>query len=255
MISEFSNIVPLHNRMTEAEYDAARARLRELYGESSVEAAAKRDQAMARLFARSNWTQEELAEKEGKSRQWIVVRLRFGRFLNFATDVAKAESIPNNLTEGRFRGFWEQTNGDEGKEDLRFRRVIKLLQGAQVMAPRRAPIGNKIRERFADGKWHSIEVIAEKIEADADHVRETLDGISKNQTYNCKAEKKRSGKSFAYRVFKMDRAISSAELSEKLTPIIEALREQGRQNEAYMSPATVLVLANKLHKLLDEWTE
>lgn len=32
---------------------------------------------------------------------------RFGRFLNFLTMVRNPESIPNNLTERRFRSFWE----------------------------------------------------------------------------------------------------------------------------------------------------
>src|SRR5262245_56778888 len=78
-------------RMTEAEYDAERAKLRELYGESSAEASAKRDQAMALLFRRSGWTQEQLARKEGKTQQWIAYRLRFGRFLHFTTMVVKSD--------------------------------------------------------------------------------------------------------------------------------------------------------------------
>jgi len=38
----------------------------------------------------------ELAKKEKKSRQWIAVRVRFGRFLNFTTTVVKADSLPAN---------------------------------------------------------------------------------------------------------------------------------------------------------------
>jgi transcriptional regulator with XRE-family HTH domain len=241
--------------MSEVEYDAARAALRATYGETSVEANAKRDQALARLFAHSNWTQEELAKKEGKSQSWIQYRLRFGRFLDFTTMVVKAENVPNNLTERRFRQFWEQTDASGSKEEFRFRQIVKALHGAHVTSPRRPAIGAKIRERFADGKWHSLEVIAEKIEANIDHVRETLASISKNQNYGCKAEKKPSGKSTSYRIFKLDRAISSAELLEKLAPIIKALEEQGRQNVATMSPPTVAILAGKLRKMLGEWTE
>jgi hypothetical protein len=69
--------------MTEAQYDAERAELRRLYGNSDTEAVAKRDQSMALLFHRSGWTQEQLATKERMSQPWVVYRLRFGRFLNF----------------------------------------------------------------------------------------------------------------------------------------------------------------------------
>jgi hypothetical protein len=40
-------------------------------------------------------------------------RLRFGRFLNFITTVINPESMPANLTEGRFRSYWEQTDATE----------------------------------------------------------------------------------------------------------------------------------------------
>ena len=43
---------------------------------------------MARLFARSGWTQQELADVEGKSQQWIVQRLTFGSFLNWLDTTA-----------------------------------------------------------------------------------------------------------------------------------------------------------------------
>jgi hypothetical protein len=93
---------------------------------------AKRDQAMAEFFYRSGWTQEELAKKEGKSRQWIEKRLRFGRFLSFATSVANSELAPNNLTEGRFRSYWERTEGSNERQRL-FGAVLKLLQEQTVV--------------------------------------------------------------------------------------------------------------------------
>lgn len=255
-MSEIASVIPFSTatRMSEAEYDAERARLTALYGETSVEAAAKRDQALARLFERSKWTQEQLAAKENKSRQWIVTRLRFGAFLNFATVVAKAESVPNNLTEGRFRSYWSRTDNDGDDRD-RFHAVIRMMQSERVTAPRRPKIGNKIREQFADGKWHNLDVIANKLDADVDHVRETLDGISKNQTYDCRAEKKKVGTGSAYRVFKLDKAISLDEITEKLTPILLGLEAEGKKTMATMAPAAVAILAHKLRTLLKEWSE
>ena len=63
----------IHGVMTDAEYEQAKAEFLATYGASNAEAAALRDQALAKLFARSGWTQEKLAEKEGKSRQWVAV--------------------------------------------------------------------------------------------------------------------------------------------------------------------------------------
>lgn len=66
--------------------------------------AARRDQALAALIYRTGWTQDELAKKEGKTHQWIAHRTRFGRFLDFATAVAKMKSLPNNLTRPESTG-------------------------------------------------------------------------------------------------------------------------------------------------------
>jgi hypothetical protein len=125
----------------------------------------------------------------------------------------------------------------------------------RVPRPRRPKIGFAIREHFANGKWHATQTIATKIEADQDHVATTLDGICKNQTYGCNAEKKKVGTHVEYRIFKMKKTISSNELIEKLTPIIEGLRAEGKKNMVTMSPQTVAVLAHRLQKLLDEWAE
>ena len=122
---------------------------------------------------------------------------------------------------------------------------------------RRSSIGLQIKEQFADGKWHPLDTIAETINADEDHVRATLDRITKtNHTYfGCTAERKKVGTRVEYRIFKINKTISSNELIEKLTPIIEGLRAEGKKNMVTMSPQTVAVLAHRLQKLLDEWAE
>jgi hypothetical protein len=69
-------------------------RLRELYGDSNAEALAKRDQALAVLFSRSGWTQEELAKKEGTTQQSVTYRMRFGRFFEFYNHGCKCRNPP-----------------------------------------------------------------------------------------------------------------------------------------------------------------
>jgi hypothetical protein len=118
---------------------------------------------------------------------------------------------------------------------------------------RRPLIGESIKERFADGKWHRPSLIAERIRADEAHVLDTINGMSKNRTYGCKVERKRVGTHTEFRIFKEDKTISLDELIEKLAPIIKELKAEGKKNMATMSPATVAHLAGKLSNLLDEW--
>jgi hypothetical protein len=61
----------------------------------------------------------------GKTQQWVAYRLRFGRFLEFTTTVVNIKS-PRNLTEGRFRSYWESTA--KGDERHRFRAVLKAME-------------------------------------------------------------------------------------------------------------------------------
>ena len=251
----------IHGVMTDAEYEVAREKLRATYGNSAREASALRDQALAKIFVRSGWTQEKLAEKEtlltGKkvSQPYISQRLLFGRFLNFIATAINHEIVPASLTERTFRRLWDQTDKKSPKDEYRFREVIKLLGSGFISTAKRPGIGKQIREYFADGKWHDLAVIADKIEADEAHVEATLDGMWKNGYYGCKAEKKQVGKSHAYRIFKQDRAVATSELLEKLAPIIKALEAEGKASAAAASPANVAILAGKLRKLLNEWAE
>lgn len=251
-----SNVVNI-GRMTVADYERERAALRETYGENSTEAAAKRDQALAKLFYRSGWTQEELADKESKSPQWISYRVRFGRFLQFSTTVEKFETLPSNLTERRFRSYWERTEKSEGNERARFLSVARLMQEDTVLRQKNRPkIGPMIVEQFGDGKWHSLASIAGAIEAPEEHIVETLRTMEALRgTYGARCERKKVGTSSSYRIFRQTRMISSAELKTKLTPLVEGLKAEGRKNMATMSTATVAHLAGSLQLLLDEWTE
>jgi len=244
-------------RMTDAEYEFERQRLRDTYGDSSVEAAAKRDQAMALLFIRSGWTQEKLAQKEAIAQSWVNYRLRFGRFLNFITDVINPENLPNNLTEGKFRGYWSKTDKKEPNERIRFRAVHALItEDLAVRAQNRPKIGKELVAMFGDGKWYSADKIAAGLNVDVALVEATLTTMrALRGTYGAKCERKQVGKGFHYRIFKADKTVRSTELTEKLTPIIKKLLVEGKKNAATASPAAVLFLAGTLQQLLDEWTE
>jgi len=245
-------------RMTDAEYEFERQRLRETYGDSSIEAAAKRDQAMATLFIRSGWTQDKLAEKESTTQSNIAKRLRFGRFLSFSPTGLNAETTPNNLTERRFRSYWDQTDKKEPNERIRFRAVHALIaENTALRAQARPKIGKELVATFGDGKWHSPDQMAARLDVEVDLVEATLTTMRERPggTYGAKAERKRVGKGFHYRIFKADKTVNSTELTEKLAPIIKKLLVEGKKNAATASPGSVLILAGNLQQLLDEWTE
>ena len=76
------------------------------------------------MFARCGWTQEQLAQKEGKTQAHVGKVLRFGRFLTFSSVELNAEFVPTNLTEFRFRQYWERTDKTEINEPVRFLNFI-----------------------------------------------------------------------------------------------------------------------------------
>ena len=170
------------NRLTEIEYDRERQRLKELYGGAAAQQAevmAKRDQAYAALFHRSGWTQDELAKKEGKTIAWVAYRLRFGRFLNFSTTVENPQTLPSNLTERRFRSYWERTSG--GNDRQRFDAVIKLMVAeTQLVSPINKPIWRDIVDKFGDGKWYGVNEISEALQTSADHISNSLNTMEGN---------------------------------------------------------------------------
>jgi hypothetical protein len=233
--------------MTEADYERERAKLREAYGDNSIEAGARRDQALAALFYRSGWTIMELAAKEKQGHQYISRRLIFGRFLTVLENSPIGE-FPKNLTEGRFRKYWEQSVGTERE---RFRLVQRLMAEDLVLHKRKGPsITDAAKEHFGDGKWHAAEKFAEKLEVTP---RQVEDAIRRASGFFF--EKKQVGKSYHFRIFRKDRMVSTDVLSTKLGPIIKDLKAEGKKNMATMAPAQVAYLAGLLEELLDTWTK
>jgi hypothetical protein len=246
---------PGSGRMTADAYEHERAALRAAYGESSREAAALRDQALAKLFYRSSWTQEELAKVEGKSQSWIERRLRFGRFLDFTPIGVNAENLPKNLSEGRFRSYWERTDKSETNERIRFKQVRDLIEQSSLYPPPRPKICEAIVKGFGDGKWHGLATIAKRVDATEEHVKDTLFTMGRRGAAGATCERKQVGTSWSYRIFRKEKPVSSVELAEKLGPIIEGLIVEGKKTVATVSPGTVAKLAALLKRHLEEWTQ
>jgi hypothetical protein len=253
---------PASNRMTEADYERERSELVELYGTGKGSEKAKREQALAKLFYRTGWTQEELAKKEGKKQPYISYQLKFGRFLEFITgsDISR-KPIPHNLTEYRFRThYWERTEKCDGNERIRFQEVLRLMEEeTKLVSTPRPSIREALLKEFSDGKWHAHETMAKRLGTTADHVHDSLNDLRKSRrgaTVRC--ERKQVGTSLSERIFPPDPAnkqISSVELITKLGPIIEGLIVEGKKDLATFSPNTVRRFAHLLKQQLDEWSQ
>jgi hypothetical protein len=123
----------------------------------------------------------------------------------------------------------------------------------KLPSPRRPSIGEPIKAHFGDGKWHPFDSIVNGVGADEDHVQSTLQRMRwKAGCHNVKSVSRKVGNHVEWRVFSLEKMISATVLIEKLTPIHEGLRAEGKKNMATMSPATVAYLAGKLGQLLTE---
>jgi hypothetical protein len=123
--------------MTEAEFDEALALINERTNllHSGVEA--HRQQEVARLFYRSGWTQEAIANRLGKSQTWVSFALCFGRFPSYynCNNSETAPPLPPDFNQWRFRQCWDRTDGAEFD---RFAEVARLIH--EPAPPRRTSL-------------------------------------------------------------------------------------------------------------------
>lgn len=250
-MSAEADVIPITApRMSEADYERERERIRELYGDNKTQAGIRWEQELASLLWRSGWTQDELAVKEAKSAAWVTYRLRFGRFLAFSEKFTNV----NFLTEGRFRKYWDQTEGTN--ERRRFRQIQALIE-VDARSPQHKntnAIMNAIREDYSDGKWHAPDVIAKRIDQSKDDVEKTLAASVSRGTKRYKVERRRHGPGWQYRIFPTEKTVSSVELTEKLAPLIAELKAEGRKNMATIAISRIAKIAAELQEFVDDWT-
>jgi len=216
-----------------------------------------RDQELARLFHQCGWTQQRIADKVGKSQNWVCYQLRFGAFLEFITSGDNSTKPPKNLTERKFRGYYERTT--EEKEDLRFADVLKLMEEESylelVPKGRRDPeVSELILDQFADGKWHYLETIVKGVGKPEEAVKTRLRFMRERGTKGVFCESRKAGRSTQYRIVKgranPKRIIVDA-LKQELGPLLDELRCEGKKHVAERSNARIMQLVYDIEKLID----
>jgi hypothetical protein len=157
-----------------------------------------------------DWTERRLAEKEkalgnnGASPPYIHQKIVFGEILSVLANCKQGE-MPSwlpGLSEGRFRKHWEMAKGAPDR-DARFREVKRLLdQSAEWQRKSSNPVRKAIRDKYSDGKWHDLAVIAKAVDTEEPVVKDTLDRMTHVQAKDYKCERKVGPrKQASYRIF------------------------------------------------------
>ena len=177
--------------LSERQYDARRKRIRDEYETSMNRAGAKRDRELSYLFVQSGWTQQRIAEKEGRSREWVCKRLRFGRFIDFlGTTVPNGEKLPVDLSERKFRGFWESTASQKQcakmSEEEKFQAIFDSDEWqVQFAIEPPFPTNDLIAEHCCDNRYRTREEICDEIDAPEDFETRMANAIGPDQGTAC----------------------------------------------------------------------
>lgn len=249
--------------LSESEYRAERERIRQTYGDSKRAASAHFDQALAELFVRSNWTQERLAEVEKQSRIWVTCHLRFGAFLEFVTPVTNPEfaHVCDTLTEGKFRGYWEQTADLGNYPKPRFAAVQQALIVNHAHKNQPKDLGRAIAQ-LADGQWHYEKTIIAHVQkvcaaldtpipvTDTD-VLAVLGGILKFGWHGVTAEKQKGAKGYRYRFVPKRRTMDADRFLHEVEPLFAELEDQVTRPLALQSLTRVKELMHLIRELAE----
>jgi hypothetical protein len=167
--------------MAEAEFDREYAQIRSVYGDSSTEAAARRDQALADLVWRSFWTQMRLAARMKMSQQRVGQLMLLGRFLNYATTRLKLDPLDallRNTTERKFRSAWARTNPDAVETD-RFCQAWSILQADRDGVTKR--VVESLVESFGGQGWRTEAQMAEDLDCDPELIAAAVRSLKRSQ--------------------------------------------------------------------------
>lgn len=140
---------------------SVQARLRELYGDSSTEAAAQSDQVLAADGRSIRPPRRKANHKAG-----FCDDCSSDAFLTYAHG-HKSESLPNNVTERKFRSYWERTEGSNERqrfaEPLYYSvplRFCECLRGSNPLSAKQAmkrvgQTGADMKDSTRGRRWDS----------------------------------------------------------------------------------------------------
>lgn len=270
--------------MSKREFEARLTEIEEQAAADQERVDGRRDQAMAKLFIETEWSQEELAsllsEKWGKevSQSWMRDHLRFGRFLSFFSSSATKDDwmLPVNLTVTAFTRFWNDTpaSGDfrghkanttaaKQDEQRRFALVIEALKSSGLRRKQK-PIRKAIIGLPESKHWHTAAEIAAELTdtlggtVQADDVGTAFRhwSVSVNNPY--RVEKSGTGPEAKYRVVKVKGTVVSrkqvAAWAPELIPLMEQLIREARKDRVEVSMTALCDLANKVKKIMEGMT-
>lgn len=242
-------------KMTAEQYQAEKQQLLATYGENKSEANGLREQALAALYHRTGWTQNELAKVEGVSQQHVGRWLLFGAFLAFTPTGCNTQKPPRNLTERKFRSYWERTDKSDNDRQ-RFAAVARMIEDNLRVVEQRAPnpaLATQVIDEFADGKWHKEATIKSHIDAPAEDIDAVLHKMHTRGSYHVHCDRRQSGKSHEYRIVKGGgKRVDVATLMQELRPLLDGLYAEGKKNAATFSGVAVATLAKRIENAIEQ---
>jgi len=228
----------------------------------------------------SGWSQEKLAGhladrwKKKVTHQWLAYRMRFGRFCTFATTGCETPklTIPADLTERKFRAYWDQTAGDktfdgrqahtyaaEKDEKRRFTEIMKQLKASNLSRPRKK-VRAAIIEKIADKGWMNLEQMAERIglldsqPVPVKDVKSSLYNMVTTDRMPYRFEKCVTHAGERYRVLKVKGPLASKkqlrDLSHQLLPLIRDIVKEAKKHRVEISISHLCSLADQITKVL-----